>query len=114
MTLTYVPAAGDAEISDFPLGLVGADPLVRYDPAVGEGIPWRVGTQAFGQKGTTWVFVGPAAADLVGSATPASPSALAVNGSGVPSAGTGFASFAPIKTGQYAWVRRNSILDAIE
>jgi len=92
------------EETKYPLGLVGASATVRCDPSLGEGIPFRVGTMTWGTNGQKWVFVGPAASDLVTAATPASGVALAVNSSFVPAAGTGYTAYAPIKTGQYGWV----------
>lgn len=94
----------DSEVTNYPLGLVGASPTVRYDAGAGEAAPWRVGTVTWGTKGQKWVFVGPAAADIVGAATPGNAVALAVNSSFVPAAGTGFFAYAPIKTGQSGWV----------
>lgn len=92
------------EETNYPLGLVGASATVRQDGNLGEGPAFRVGTMTWGTKGQKWVYVGPAAADLVGAATPGNGVALAVNSSFVPAAGTGYTAYAPLKTGQYGWV----------
>jgi hypothetical protein len=93
------------EETHYPIDLVGASATTRCDPAVGEGLPFRVGTMTWGTLGSKWVFVGPAASNLVGAATPANGVALAVsNTTFVPSAGTGYKAYAPILSGQYGWV----------
>jgi hypothetical protein len=106
MTLNVINQYSDPtqEVTHHPVNLAGASPFVRYNPAT-EGQPWRVGTIANGTYGQRWVFVGPAATDLVTTATLASPLALAVSSTTfVPSAGTGYTAYAPILTGQYGWV----------
>lgn len=92
------------EETHYPLGLVGASATVRCDPAVGEGLPFRVGTMTWGTLGSKWVFVGPAASNLVSAATPANGVALAANASFVPAAGTGYKAYAPLLSGQYGWI----------
>ena len=101
MTTTVIYSG---EETNYPLGLVGASATVRDDSANGEGPRFRVGTVTWGTKGQKWIYVGPAAANLTGAATPASGVALAVNSSFVPSAGTGYLSYAPLNSGQYGWV----------
>ena len=101
MTTTVIYSG---EETNYPLGLVGASATVRQDPANGEGPAFRVGTMTWGTKGQKWVYVGPAAANLVAAATPANGVALAVNASFVPAAGVGYLAYSPLNTGQYGWV----------
>lgn len=94
-----------SEETNYPLGLVGASATVRDDPAVGEGLRFRVGTMTWGTKAQKWVYAGPAAADLAGAATPGNAVAVAINQSTQAlSAGTGAKAYSPIKSGQYGWV----------
>lgn len=101
MTTTVIYSGEEA---NYPLGIAGASATVRQDTAAGEGPMCRVGTMTWGTKGQKWVYVGPAAANLAGAATPASGVAIAVSGSFIPSAGVGYTAYAPLNSGQYGWV----------
>ena len=98
-TVTY-----SGEETHYPTQFAGASATTRDDPAVGEGQRFRVGTMSWGTLGSKWVYVGPAASNLVGAATPANGVALAANSSFVPAAGTGYKAYSPINSGQYGWV----------
>lgn len=80
------------EVVVHPIGLVGASPHVRdLDPQ------FRLGTMCDGNAGTSWVYVGPAAADHTAGA-------IDVNvGTFAPAAGVGYLLHAPLKNGQYGW-----------
>lgn len=93
------------EETHYPIGLPGASATVRDDPAVGEGLRFRIGTMAWGTLAQKWVYAGPAGADLAAAATPGNGVAIAIsNSTFATSAGTGATAYAPIKSGQYGWV----------